>query len=38
MKNLYIGDSLEVMRKVDFVPNLIITDPPYNINWDYKYG
>jgi DNA modification methylase len=30
------GDCIEVMKKEKFSPHLIITDPPYNINWKYS--
>ena len=35
-KEFIQGDCIEVLKSRQFRPDLIITDPPYNINWKYS--
>lgn len=35
-KHFIQGDCIKIMKENRFNPNLIITDPPYNIGWKYS--
>ena len=36
LKNFIQGDCIEILQNQTFNPDLIITDPPYNIGWKYS--